>query len=1154
MRCKFVFCVFVSIFFISCDLFAESKLIRNYDFSKTDLDKRTVKNLLSAEGDESEIMRYAIPGPIEMVPGPDGKSTAARVDSGWFETGKFPVSKNGFTVEMRVKIIGRGKERGNGGSKNGTIFGMGDGYWSGTRLTVDSSNPRPVFSIGRPQPLNSVNLVSDQPIPFGTWITLAASWDGKTMLVCLNGIPYAKGEYAGDFTDPNWNLRLGFNDAGVGSLVMDIAELKVHEGVPAPFELLKSACSGLGIEIPENHLRKKAYEDLANKLHENDYEDALKIVRDEISKKPENGNENIAAKYFEAEILGLSGKTGTSQIAFAKIFHDESASENLREAAIRRCIPLESATPLFMPDSLDLYNRMIELGGLTESQIKAVQKCIILSDRQDSGLLGLVATVADTHRFDVPDEIEEYRKAAAEIVELKYVPDYVTGEESEIAFERQLIVWGASPWGISPAKNPLDAELKPTIAFYVAPDGNESNPGSLEKPFGSLMQSREAVRKLRASRKAENKSELPEGGIEIIVRGGQYSVLDSFKLEREDSGTETSPIIYRNFDGETPIFSGGIALKNFTKLDDPDVLRRLPEESRGKVYCAKLSDAGFDPALLPPMGNRGYGANSPGASPWVDLYIDDRAMQLARYPNEPIGIIDEKTAFMRTGEVVSEHKSGVENRNPGVFRYDDARVERWSEAEDVWLLGYWKHLWAATLIKLDKIDTKAKELTVATGANPYGYVKNAPFYAINLLEEIDRAGEWYLGRKNGIVYVYPPEDVDVESKECKVRLSVLSRPHLRLSNVSHVVFSGLVFEDGCASGAIVEGGNDIVFSGCVFRRFGSWGISMSGTNHAIISCDVLQLGGGGISVAGGDVRALTPGKCRIVNNHIAHLTRVDRVYGPAISLDGVGNVIAHNLMHDSPAHGMRMAGFSNIVEFNEIHSMVYESDDQSGIDMFGNPTFRGNIIRYNYWHHIGSGRDVAGQSGIRLDDMISSVLMYGNVFYRSAGGKFGATQIHGGKNNVADNNLFIDCESAFSFSPWGEKRWLEQLERGNFADLVKQSGIDISKEPFRSRYPDYASIRENADRNYILRNIAVRCGTFARNDNGRNVQIDNLALADAEIKFDDYGKPVIPYNWPAYRLIGMRPLPIEIMGLYTDSVRKQIPKTEVSNRVVGNRE
>ena len=118
------------------------------------------------------------------------------------------------------------------------------------------------------------------------------------------------------------------------------------------------------------------------------------------------------------------------------------------------------------------------------------------------------------------------------------------------------------------------------------------------------------------------------------------------------------------------------------------------------------------------------------------------------------------------------------------------------------------------------------------------------------------------------------------------------------------------------------------------------------------------------------------------------------------------------------------------MEYNEVYRVVTESDDQGGVDMYGDASYRGNVIRYNYFHHIGNWHHQneelpIGEAGVRLDDAISGVLVHGNVFYRCGAGRagFGGEQIHGGKDNIVSNNIFAGSRTAISFSPYGEKRW-----------------------------------------------------------------------------------------------------------------------------------
>ncbi len=306
-------------------------------------------------------------------------------------------------------------------------------------------------------------------------------------------------------------------------------------------------------------------------------------------------------------------------------------------------------------------------------------------------------------------------------------------------------------------------------------------------------------------------------------------------------------------------------------------------------------------------------------------------------------------------------------------------------------------------------------------------------------------------------------------------------------------------------------------------------------------------------MAGGDFKSLTPGGHFVENCHIHHFSRVDRVYAPAVHLDGVGNRLSHNLMHHSPHHAMRLEGFEHIVEFNEVHSVVYEYDDQAGLDIYGSPIYRGNVFRYNFWHHIGSGYNVAGQAGIRLDDFISDILIYGNVFYKCAGGHFGAVQIHGGKDNVVDNNLFIDCKAALSFSPWGERRWRDRLAEPRTQATMKRYGVDITSPPFSTRYPDLLHLQDNPDRNFIWRNLIVDCPQRSMRDRGANQWVDNHAMIGDPGFVDRLTRDFsFPANAPIYDQFSFRPIPFKEIGLYEDGNRASWPVAhDVSDRFVG---
>jgi hypothetical protein len=408
-----------------------------------------------------------------------------------------------------------------------------------------------------------------------------------------------------------------------------------------------------------------------------------------------------------------------------------------------------------------------------------------------------------------------------------------------------------------------------------------------------------------------------------------------------------------------------------------------------------------------------------------------------------------------------------------------------------------------------------------------------PYFVFNVLEELDRPGEWHLDRDSGVLYCWPTADPGQPTLE----LSMLDTPLVELTDVSHVTFQRLTFELGRADGLVIRGGSDCLVAGCTVRNLGGTAVIVAGGwRHGVFGCDLYQLGRGGTAVRGGDRKTLTPGGHFVENCHVHDFSRVDRTYTPAVLLEGCGNRIAHNSFHHTPGHGMRIEGNDHLVELNEISHVVYESDDQAGLDIYGNPTYRGNVFRWNYWHDIASGRP-CGQAGIRLDDAICGVLMYGNVFCRASDSNFGGIQIHGGKENIVDNNVFVDCLHAISFSPWSTDRWKSYLAAPGMTRLTAGE-VDIHKPPFSTRYPDLARLEEDPNVNLVWRNVAYRCGDFLCHDRGSQ-DLRGNTMTDRDPGTTEVHGRGIPWRPEPCELdrLGMRPIPLDEIGPYAHEMR-----------------
>jgi hypothetical protein len=670
-----------------------------------------------------------------------------------------------------------------------------------------------------------------------------------------------------------------------------------------------------------------------------------------------------------------------------------------------------------------------------------------------------------------------------------------------------------------PARDPAAARLPaprlpaPGMEVFVAPGGSDSNPGTAALPFAALERARDEI---RARRKAGGP---PPGGAAITVRGGDYRVARTFRLSAEDSGAVGAPLVLRAAPGERPRFSGGARISGFRPVDDAAVLARLPEEARGKVMRADLRSQGI--AALPPLRLGGFSSGA-GFRTWpvAEVFWDGRPLPLAGWPNE---------GFVRATKADAKE---------GKIGYDGDRPRRWTAEPDAWLYGYWQYDWADSYERVASTDPERREISLAPPRHTYGYRAGARYRAVNLLAEIDVPGEWYLDRAGGILYLWPPSD----PAKAAVELSLADFPLVEMDGASHVALVGLAWELGAADGIIVKGGERCLLAGCAVRKCGGNGIEVrGGTRHTIISCDIESMGRGGMVLAGGDRKTLAPGGHAIENCHIRGLSRIDHTYTPGVLLEGVGNRISRNLVHGVLSSAFRIEGNEHRIEGNEVFDVLLESDDQGGADMFGNPTYRGNVFRRNWWHHIGAWRGAegpgCGHAGIRLDDAICGVLIYGNVFQKcSAGGLgFGGVQIHGGKENTVDGNLFVDCAAAISFSAWGEGRWK------GYAGKFLEKG-DIDRALYLERYPELARLADDHDANRVWRNVAVRCGKFLLRDPGREDLAENWASGeDPGISIGLAGEPVLSERGPAAARTGFRPIPMDEIGLYTDAWRTSLP-------------
>lgn len=737
--------------------------------------------------------------------------------------------------------------------------------------------------------------------------------------------------------------------------------------------------------------------------------------------------------------------------------------------------------------------------------------------------------IADTHarENDVSSAVAVLEKVAALLPEPPtLLMSRHLAEETRLMLEE---LTGAGP-GYPDFRTPIPPLPKPAVEFHVAPDGDDANPGTREKPFAGLTRARDAV---RATRKD---GALPVGGAAVIVRGGEYAVTETFELTAQDGGTAEAPVVYRTDGNETPTLYGGRRLKGLTPVTDAAVLARLPEEGRAKVLQVDLKANGVkDFGPLEPFGI-GYGQRI-----HTEIFWNGEPLIWARWPND---------GYVTTVAKVAP-RAYKSTEGPAVFEFDTecaARAARWSQAQDIMLWGFWDWTyWASAMgpATLDLAQTRFSGPVPSGGFMDHNVGQKTRFYVFNLLEEIDRPGECYLDRATGMLYLFPPSD----HTRATVEISLLNEPFVTMQDVSHLVLQGLQFDCGRHGGIAIKGGANNLVAGCTVSRVAWNGITASGgTNHGVFGCDVNRIGASPVSMTGGDVLTLEPGGHFIENCHIRQFGRIERG-GMKVSISGVGNRCVHNRIHGAPAQAVGGGGNDQLVAFNEVYDACREMDDMGVIDFgFDTPADRGHRVMYNLVRDSGGGGHGVGTFGIRLDDCQSGVLIRGNVLYRCAEG-MGAVNIHGGKDNIVDNNLFVACGVAFGQCPWGQAFWETRLKRESIVKQLADRKID--QPPYSTRYPELATLRTNADRNSIWRNVIVGCGMpFSLRETDANEIVGTLVLADESGAFKTPGSDARFELAPAMFARGsFRRIPIERVGLYEHELRAIWPVTTAVPKV-----
>lgn len=662
----------------------------------------------------------------------------------------------------------------------------------------------------------------------------------------------------------------------------------------------------------------------------------------------------------------------------------------------------------------------------------------------------------------------------------------------------------------------IDNQASSAITFYVSNDGNdrwsgrisEPNDSKTDGPFASLKRAKDAISNLECRYVA---GELRRD-VKVLIREGVYYLNEPLVFTPDDSGSAKCSVTFSAYKNEKVVISGGRKITKWEKID-----KSKP------IWSAKLPD-----------------------KQWFfrSLRIGDKQAIRARYPN-----FDPENPL--TGGWCFVSKDIPENTYDRIiFKPED--FPDWADWEgaDVHIFPAWG--WVNTVMKIKGVDRENHAILVDCKQD---IRPGNRFFIENALSALDSPGEWCL--KDGEL-IYWAEDESFPDAEIVApimdRLIVLQGEPDKDKFVENIHFIGIAFKDTDYSldgyydpadaGIWFSGAKNCSVEDCSFSVNG-YAVKFEKRSHdnKIIGNSMKKLGQGGVIFVGN--AATQAYNNTISGNDIQDCGQVYKHVAGIYVTTGSGNIVAHNRLLRMPRYGISFKSYdqnsfshNNIAEYNEIIDSNLETNDTGAIETLGRDNqLSGNIIRFNFIRNVvGMNTTPEGKIitphftwGIYLDDYSSGTTVYGNIV---DGNVIGGICIHGGKDNVFENNILINSQEMqlrlqprddfmtgnvfkhnivayknvdsilwYSYQNTWRKNRLSECDYNLYWNT---EGLDIATTDKRitpeGNYSAWLSI--GFDKNSIIADPMF-------------ISLDSLQLSE---------------NSPAYK-IGFKPIPIEAIGL-----------------------
>jgi hypothetical protein len=566
----------------------------------------------------------------------------------------------------------------------------------------------------------------------------------------------------------------------------------------------------------------------------------------------------------------------------------------------------------------------------------------------------------------------------------------------------------------------------PGADYYVAPNGSDSNPGTLAQPFASLAKAQSTVRATLLPNHCGTRTT----PIMVQLRGGLYTT-QALSFTSVDSGCGSAvPVIYQNYPGETPILSGGRQITGWTSIN-------------GQAICAGNTNCW---QVTLPAGTPNFEA----------LFYNGQRRFRPRLGSTATNLMGQ---YYRVKSPVQSCGGGSSTcYDRFAYNSTDPISSAWTNLSapyptgDVELVDFEK--WTTSIERIASIDTSAGiiYLTGPTMQNgDHGYIAGHRYIIDNVKNSLQFAGQWFLDRSASpwtLTYLgNPGENPNSDTVIIPQNAQVLTATGLQW-----VTFQGLQFEHDNytvpASGypsvqldpaipAMVHcmSCQNVVFDSNQFTESVGVALDAVGTSIGVTVQGNLfyDLGAYGIrfgtAPAASDTDATVSQSLTATQNGIASVGRF-LPSSDGIVLGDVHDVeVSFNDVYDSYHDGVEMCkpssgvcnGSSNSsgafnlnIHDNDVHDVMQGVTDDGGcyyaMTAISGGSASGNKLTHNLCHDVSDAStqdaDGYGGHGIYLDSFTGSWDVEQNLVYRVSAVAFNMTegpQSNGLANNFTNN-------------------------------------------------------------------------------------------------------------------------------------------------------